>query len=284
MSEEQGWEGPAAALAPKLKRAPGSSTCRSNSSQKKMRNDSPPSWIKEGVELHAITSSRELPRKGKVAQGPFKGFDKKWKVLLQFPEESKDERKILEEEEVVECRCCSQACPAELGHLSDVEARQRATKLMKVIISKQEYYTPELLERAIDSVKFPYGLNDVIRKVQEMVKHAQLLEADREWDKGPGMFKLTKGMTIRKCWYNGFAYDGQVVSTKPTQEFIDGRWQATYAIAYDNDEGSDLLTEQEIRMHRYPKPEMPSVLGRKFCFLELFSGERGKVSRAHGAC
>ena len=96
----------------------------------------------------------------------------------------------------MECRCCSQACTLlQLGHLSDVEARQRATKLMQVIISKAEYYTPELLEKAIDSVGFPYGLQDVMRKVQEMVKHAELLEADREWDKGPGTFKLTKGMT-----------------------------------------------------------------------------------------
>lgn len=272
--------------------AAGLSSHQISVAQQEIRNNSPPSWIKEGMELHAVSSSRELPRKGKVTHGPYEDFDKKWKVLLQFPEDNNDhERRILMEEEVVECCYCSQTCPVTqplgcesvLGHLSNEEARQRATKYLRMMTSGKEYYAPELLEKAIDSAGFPFGLQDVMRKVHEMADHAKLLDAASEWDKGPGTFKVKTGMNIRRCWYDGLAYNGHVASAKPSEQFIDEKWQAAYAIEYDNGE-SDLFTEQEVRMRRYPRPEMPSVLGRKFNFLELFSGARSKVLIVHEAC
>lgn len=143
--------------------------------------------------------------------------------------------------------------------------------------SHKNYYAPELLEKAVDTVGFPYGSQDVMRKVHEMTAHAELLEAASAWDVGPGTFKVTKGMKIRRFWYDGLAYDGHVASTTTSEQFIDGKWQAVYTIEYENTD-SDLFTEQEVRMRRYPKPEMPSVLGRKFAFLELFCGACKKQS------
>lgn len=245
-----------------------------------MRNESPPLWIKDGMELNAMSSSRNLLCKAKVTHGPYKDLDEKWKVILQFFEEDyNDERQIVMEEEVVECSYCSpisnnKAAPC---HLSHDEARKRAIEHLHIMDSHKNYYAPELLEKAVDTVGFPYGSQDVMRKVHEMTAHAELLEAASAWDVGPGTFKVTKGMKIRRFWYDGLAYDGHVASTTTSEQFIDGKWQAVYTIEYENTD-SDLFTEQEVRMRRYPKPEMSSVLGHKFAFLELFCGACKKQS------
>lgn len=266
------------------------------------------SWIKEGKELLAV-HPEGYPAKARAVSNPCQ-IDHETVVLIEWDAESRVEsvvkccccsplhnptrvpntappHKILSANQFKEPpegtkelassgekeNSNSDGPWAQSAHVTDsnehAAAREKAITNLQLLSSQK--YSLELINFAIEKVGYPYGLQDILREVQIEWDHAQLVGKFSKCEEELESFKVKKGMQIRQYWYDGKAYDGYVKTGKPETDFVEGKKEQVYEIEYD-DGTKDLMTKQELRMHRHPKPEMPKILGRKFHFLELFSG------------
>ena len=158
---------------------------------------------------------------------------------------------------------------ARRNHENDKAARDSAIASLQVFPNN---HSLERIHRALDQVGYPYRISEVMLEIQTQLEHDEMVARFNTRNAERESFKITKDLQIRRYCNQGISYDGWVVDETPREEIIDGKWvQDAYHIIYDVGT-TDILTEAEVRMYRFPKPEMQSFIGRKFQFLELFSG------------
>lgn len=150
-------------------------------------------------------------------------------------------------------------------------AREKTIRSVDMLHKK---YSNGMIHKALDKVGFPFGIQDTAGELRELARQKKLKEDAEKIHDGRQPFKVRKGTTIRKSWQDGIGYDGIVKDANPKKKLLDGEKEMVdvWRVEYDTGVFED-MTKAEIRQWRFPRPELPLCLGRKFNFLEVFSGK-----------
>jgi len=155
----------------------------------------------------------------------------------------------------------------------DFEEREKAKRYLKMMPCN---YPLEIVESALDEVRYPYGLQKVMQKIlerseDEATKFLFSRKPKPFQPKNEMKFKEKdsrrnlNGRTVRKR-FEGKMYQGTVVGKSKSPD--DMEW---FKVRYEDGDEED-LDGYEVIHHLYPPSEIPSCLGRKFVSLELFAG------------
>lgn len=147
------------------------------------------------------------------------------------------------------------------------EARDRTVRLLNMMPNE---YPPGLMDMALESVGYPYGLQDVMHEIQKHELQAQLEECCSLRQEEVGPFKVKKDMDILEpC--KGDLWEGRVLHEKPKRVKRDGKMVEVWDVEYE-DESIWQRDEEQLRKYRFPRPGIAPCAGRNLQFLEVFAG------------
>jgi len=113
----------------------------------------------------------------------------------------------------------------------DKAARDKTVCLLDLM---PQSYPPRLVGLALESVGYPYGVQDVMHEISKCLAQAQLEECfnKREEEKEP--FKVTKDMQILEA-YKGDLWEGRVIHEKPKLVYRNGKMVNVWEVEYEDD-------------------------------------------------
>ena len=155
----------------------------------------------------------------------------------------------------------------------DVGKFTAAREKTKALLSHfPQAHPPKSVDVALDTVGYPYGVQHVMQEIVKHSRQAQLEDCFRKRQKDKEPFKVTKGMRIEEP-FNGDIWPGRVLHDKPKKIRRNGQVVKVWEVEFDDDLSIWDRDESQLRRYRVSRPEIPSVVGRKLNFIELFSGE-----------